>query len=153
MRRLTLAASVLVVALGLSLPAGAPAGSSAAPQLPLITKVVKMRVGVGQTITVYGRNFSSRRTRNTVIFRAPNGRSVFSTPRRASTGKLVLHVPASISRLLSRTSGSNMPTRFRLHVLSSRRVGRLTPKRLSPVVVETEGIDDAARQPATMPTG
>ena len=75
-------------------PAAAPAKSRGAKaKRPSITRVTPMRVSVGAMLTIRGRNFSRRRTRNTVIFRAPNGRSVFVKPTRASTRKLVVRVP------------------------------------------------------------
>ena len=59
-----------------------------------------MRVSVGGTLTITGRNFKAQRRKNTVIFRASNGRTAFAKPRRATRTKLVVRVPASASRLL-----------------------------------------------------
>ena len=59
-----------------------------------------MRVSVGNLLTVRGRNFKAQRLRNTVIFRGPDGRTAFAKPRRATTTKLVVRVPAAVARLL-----------------------------------------------------
>lgn len=106
---------------------------AAAAKRPTITRVSPMRLSVGKRLTIRGRNFNPRRSRNTVIFRAPSGRSAFARPRRASRRKLVVVVPAAAGRLLTRSA-----TRFRLRVLS-RRFSRWTPRRLSPVIVGRVG--------------
>ena len=114
---------------GASLPAGAEAAKKKKVKRPTITRVTPMRIRVGATLTIRGKNFSSKRTRNTVIFRAPNGRSAFAKPRRASKTKLVVRVPAASAKLLS-----NKPTRFKLRVLAGK-FSSFTTKRLSPVLV------------------
>ena len=127
-RRLT---ALLLSLSALTLPAaaaGAPAKESTAKR-PTITRVTPMRLKVGDTLMLRGRNFSSRRTRNTVVFRAPNGRSVFAKPNRASGRRLVVRIPAAVARILGQG-----PTRIRLRVLS-RRFSSFTPSRLSPVLV------------------
>lgn len=103
--------------------------ASAAVKKPSITRVSPMRAQVGDQITIRGRDFKAARTRNTVIFRAPSGRSAFVKPRRATRRKLVVVVPASVARLLTANA-----TRFRLRVLSGR-FSSWTPRRLSPVIV------------------
>lgn len=127
-RRLT---SLLLALAGFALltaPAAAPAAKRTVKR-PAITRVTPMRLTVGETLTLRGRNFSPRRTRNTVVFRAPNGRSVFAKPSRASSRKLVLRVPAAVTRILEPG-----PNRIRLRVLS-RRFSSFTSPRLSPVLV------------------
>src|ERR671922_1489278 len=129
MRRLLticlLALAAALVAAPVSLAAGAPA--------PTIKRVQPMRVSVGNLLTITGTNFKAKRLRNTVIFRGPDGRTAFAKPRRATTRKLVLRVPAAVARLL-RVSGSRQrPTRLKLRVLSGQ-FSKFTPRRLSPVV-------------------
>lgn len=111
----------------------APAALAASGPAPTITRVKPMRVSVGNLITISGKNFKAQRNRNTVIFRAPNGRTAFAKPRRSTTRKLVVRVPAAVARLL-RVSGSRQrPTRLKLRVLSGQ-FSKFTPRRLSPVV-------------------
>jgi hypothetical protein len=131
-RRLTTALLALA-ALALLVPATAPAAKRSSG--PKITFVSPMRVKVGTTMTIRGRGFSSRRSRNTVIFRAPSGRTAFAKPRRASRKRLVVVVPAAVERLLSKQGGSPSPTRFRLRVLVGRKFGKFTARRLSPVIL------------------
>lgn len=129
--RLTALCLSLAALLALAVPAAAPAAKSRkAKKAPAITKVTPMRLRVGATVTIRGRNFSSRRTRNTVIFRSSNGRSAFAKPKRASRSKLVLKVPVAAGRLLGAKSA-----RFKLRVLSNGKFSKFTSKRLSPVLV------------------
>ncbi len=124
----------LAALLALAVPASAPAKAKKAKNLPVITKVTPMRLKVGSTVTIRGRNFSSKRGRNTVVFRSPGGRSAFVKPVRASRTKLVAKVPGSVRKLLSRNS-----TRFKLRVLSARKFSKWTSRRLSPVLVGLAG--------------
>jgi hypothetical protein len=111
----------------------APAALAARGPAPSITRVQPMRVSVGNVLTITGKNFKAQRTRNTIIFRGPNGRTAFAKPRRSTTRKLVVRVPAAVARLL-RVSGSRQrPTRLKLRVLSGQ-FSKFTPRRLSPVV-------------------
>ncbi len=132
-RPITLLA-LAALAASAAVPASAPADAEAAKaksksKRPSITRVTPMRVRVGATMTIRGRNFSSRRKRNTVIFRSPSGRSAFAKPTRASRKKLVVKVPAAAAKLLS-----NKPTRFKLRVLAGK-FSSFTSRRLSPVLV------------------
>jgi hypothetical protein len=92
-----------------------------------------MRVPVGGTLTITGKNFKAKRAKNTVIFRARSGRTAFAKPVRASTTKLVVRVPAAVARLLKVAASAQQPTRLRLVVLAGK-FSKITPRRLSPVV-------------------
>jgi hypothetical protein len=113
-------------------PATAAERSQAAK--PKITRVTPMRVEVGETLVIRGRNFKSRKRRNTVVFKGAAGRTAFAKPRLATRRKLVVKVPASVGRLLIVGSGSQRPTRLKLRVLAGR-FSAFTPRRLSPVVL------------------
>jgi hypothetical protein len=92
-----------------------------------------MRISVGNVMTIRGRGFKASRRSNTVIFRSASGRTAFAKPRRASRTKLVLVVPAAVSRLLNVSDGRQRPTRLKLRVLAGT-FSAYTPRRLSPVV-------------------
>jgi hypothetical protein len=130
MRRIVITCLTLVAAALLVLPAAATAATNSAPQ---ITRVQPMRVSVGGTLKITGHRFKATRRKNTVIFRAPNGRTAFAKPRRASTRRLVVRVPASVARLLRVSSSRQLPTRLKLRVLAGK-FSKFTPRRLSPVV-------------------
>jgi hypothetical protein len=124
---LALSATALVV----SVPA-APAAKKKA-STPSITRVLPMRISVGARLTILGKNFKADRKANTVIFRAPNGRSAFAKPRRASRRKLVVVVPGAVTRLLGGNLSNPKPTRLKLRVLAGK-FSAFTTRRLSPVV-------------------
>jgi hypothetical protein len=128
--------ALLATAVAGLLPAGAASAAKRkkAKPAPAVTFVSPMRVRAGSTLTLRGRNFSPSRRRNTVIFSTPGGRSIFVKPRSASRRKLVVTVPTSIDRFLSRDSAGRLkPLRFGLRVAAGR-FSKRTPRRLSPVV-------------------
>ena len=134
-RRLTPVALALCALTPLVAAPAAPAAKrKKASKSPTITRVSPMRVRVGGTLTIRGKNFSRKRTRNTVLFYGPGGRSAFAKPRRASSTKLVVTVPNAVERLLKGTASSRVATRFKLRVLAGK-FSRYTSSRLSPVVV------------------
>ena len=138
MSRRKLTTCVLALS-AVAVPAGAPSAvAKKSSPTPAITKVSPMRVNVGGTLIIQGRNFKPKAKSNTVIFRASNGRSAFVKPRRASRKKLVLTVTARVSRLLTVKSSSQRPTRLKLRVLAGK-FSAFTSRRLSPVVVGLSG--------------
>ena len=136
MRRFTITCLTLVAAALLFVPptAGAAPSQSSKASVPQITRVTPMRVRVGALLTIRGRNFKASRSKNTVIFRGPDGRTAFAKPRRASRRMLVVAVPAAVARLVASNAGAPKPTRFKLRVLAGK-FSKYTPRRLSPVVV------------------
>jgi IPT/TIG domain len=131
MRRIVITCLTLVAAALSMLPAAATAATST--KAPTITRVQPMRISVGGKLTISGTHFKSVRRKNTVIFRASDGRTAFVKPRRATTRKLVVTVPASVSRLLTVANSRQRPTRLKLRVLAGK-FSKFTPRRLSPVV-------------------
>jgi IPT/TIG domain len=129
MRRLIIICLIALPAV--ALVAAAPVASAAVK--PQIKRVTPMRISVGNLLTIRGRHFKARARKNTVIFRGSNGRTVFAKPRRASTTKLVVRVPAAVSRLLTVRNSKQRPTRLRLRVLAGK-FSAYTGRRLSPVV-------------------
>ena len=137
MRRTILICLALASAAVLMLPVGAgaaPSKKGSKASTPTITRVTPMRVRVGALLTIRGRHFKPARSKNTVIFRGPDGRSAFAKPRRASRSKLVVTVPPAVARLVAKSSGAPKPTRFKLRVLAGK-FSKFTSRRLSPVVV------------------
>jgi hypothetical protein len=130
MRRLLIISMLALAAFLAAVPAALAAKSPA----PTISRVQPMRVSVGNLLTIKGAHFKARRLKNTVIFRGPDGRTAFVKPRRATTRKLVVRVPAAVARLLRVANSRQRPTRMKLRVLSARQFSRFTVRRLSPVV-------------------
>lgn len=136
MRRSMLTISLVAAASAL-LPA-MPAEAAERPKnASVIDLVAPMRVTVGNMISIRGRNFSSVKRHNTIIFRAPTKRVAFAKPSRASRRKLVVQVPGSVERILRNedSKGVGEPTRLTIRVVVSRRYGKRSVRRNSPVVV------------------
>jgi hypothetical protein len=129
---ITAAAAVAVIP---TTAEAAPRAHAAAAK-PTITRVSPMRVKVGRTITVRGRHFSRRRTRDKVVFKAKNGRSAIGKVTRASGSKLVLKVPSAAEQILTKKSSSGVPTRIYLRVVTNH-YGKISSLRHSPVVVSS----------------
>jgi len=150
MGRFLLAISLMAAAAGVLLTA--PAEAAEKPKkASVIDLVAPMRVTVGGTLTIRGRNFSSVGRSNTVIFRSPTERVAFAKPRRAARRKLVVRVPGSVERILRNkdSKGVGDPTRLTIRVVVSRRYGKKTIRRNSPVVVSAL----RSGAPATCGTG
>jgi hypothetical protein len=143
MRRIIITSLTLIAAALLVLPATAGAQKRSKAPAPQITRVQPMRIAVGGTLTVSGHNFKAQRRKNTVIFRSSDGRTAFAKPTRATKRKLVVRVPAAVSRLLKVANSRQRPTRLRLSVLAGK-FSKLTPRRLSPVVT---GVGDGPGGP------
>jgi len=124
--------TISLLALAAALVAVPTALAASGPE-PSITRVTPMRVSVGNLLTIRGTHFKARRLRNTLIFRGPDGRTAFAKPRRATTTKLVVRVPAAVARLLRVSGGRQRPTRLKLRVLAGK-FSKFTSRRLSPVV-------------------
>ncbi len=134
MRRLIPLFALLCLAVA-AMPAQAAAAKKKKAKTPTVKRVSPMRVAVGRTITIRGKNFSSSRRKNTIVFRSPGKRNAFAKPKRASRTKLVVKVPGSVERLLKKSGTKRVATRFTLRVISVKRYGKRTPRRLSPVIV------------------
>jgi hypothetical protein len=136
-------AAIFAMVLGLgSLAVPLPA-EAATIKTPTVELVSPMRVKVGGTIVIRGKNFSSRRVRNTVAFRGR--RTVLVMPSSARHNRLVVKVPGRVHLLLATRKGQAIPTRLRLQVLTrgrGRRTARISKKtgpNHSPVVVPRAG--------------
>ena len=140
MRRISIICITLAAAALLAVP---PVAGAATGPKPTISRVTPMRVSVGNLLTIRGAHFKALRSKNTVIFRNSSGRTAFAKPRRASTTKLVVRVPASVARLLAIANSKQRPTRLKLRVLAGQ-FSSFTPRRLSPVVT---GVGDGDGAP------
>ena len=127
MRRIIITSLTLIAAALLVVPATAGAQKRSKTPAPQITRVQPMRVAVGGMLTISGRNFKAQRRKNTLIFRSGDGRTAFAKPTRATKRKLVVRVPAAVSRLLKVANSRQRPTRLRLSVLAGK-FSKLTPQ-------------------------
>ena len=113
---------------------GAP--PSASTPLPVIKAVKPLRLAIGDTLTIVGRNFLPGRGRNTVVFFRDGAPAVFLRAGSATKTRMKVKLTSKLGRwLTARNNGARAPTRFRLRVLARRFGASFTPHRLSPLVL------------------
>lgn len=126
---------------GASLPAlHAAAADRKAPAvttpLPTIESVKPLRLTIGDTLTIVGKNFLPGRGRNTVVFFRDGAPAVFLRAGTATKTHMKVQLTSKLGRYLTaRNNGDRAPTRFRLRVLARRFGARFTPHKLSPLVL------------------
>jgi hypothetical protein len=144
-RLLLLACALLVV-----LPAGANAASSKkGVGYPVIKKVSPLKLSIGGTLTITGKNFRSGKGKNTVVFKRSGKPAVFAKSASSTTTKISVVVPAKLSTFLSKKNGTAVGTRFQLRVLAKRFSKAFTSNSLSPVISPKKagGAGGGAAQP------
>jgi IPT/TIG domain-containing protein len=124
--------SLLLTALCLLvLPAGASAVS-----YPSIKKVSPAKLGIGDKLTITGKNFRKGKNKNTVVFKRDGGRAIFVKAPSATSTRLSVIVPAKLLPFLVK-KGSSSYTRFRIRVLAQRFGKRFTAASASPLIGPT----------------
>ena len=108
---------------------------SASTPLPAIKSVKPLRLSIGDTLTITGRNFLPGRGRNTVVFFRDGAPAVFLRAGAATKTRMTVKLTSKLARWLTvRNNGDRAPTRFRLRVIARRFGARFTPQKLSPLV-------------------
>jgi hypothetical protein len=125
-------ALALACAAACAVPLATGVASAATP--PKVVAVSPLHLGVGETLTIRGKNFIPGKNRNWVVFQRARARAVFAPVDSATSTKLTFVVPAKLLPFLSRSGGKSVPTRFSLRVLARRFARQATPRRLSPVI-------------------
>ena len=124
---------LLACALLALLPAGANAASKASPY-PVVTTVSPIKLGIGDVMTITGKNFRKGKNKNTVVFKRDGGRAVFVKAPDASTSKIGVTVPAKLLPFLLKKQGKRTFTRFRIRVLSNKFAKKFTTAKKSPMI-------------------
>jgi hypothetical protein len=136
-----------VVAAGLLAPAATAGAAKKAPKYPTVTSISPMRVEIGGTMTITGKNFVKGRAKNTVVFRRSGKKVVFAKADGLTTKKLRLKVPAKLRTSLGKQQGAFVATKFQIRVLARRFGKTYTALKRSPVIVP-DSVDPAAPTPA-----
>ena len=111
---------LLACALLALLPAGANAASKASPY-PVVTTVSPIKLGIGDVMTITGKNFRKGKNKNTVVFKRDGGRAVFVKAPDATTTQDRRHRPGQAAALPAQEARASATfTRFRIRVLSKR---------------------------------
>lgn len=102
--------------------------------LPRIYRVSPGETGVGDLLTLAGRNFVPGRMRNAVVFARPGIRPVFALADEATEREVKVRIPAKLLPFLELRDGVATPTRFRVSVLSQRLSPSFTALSASPLI-------------------
>jgi hypothetical protein len=125
---------LLACALLAVLPACASAKSSSGGTYPVVKSVSPLKLGIGDVMTITGKNFRKGKNKNTVVFKRDGGRAVFVKAPDATTTKIGVTVPAKLLPFLLKKKGKRTFTMFRVRVLSKRFAKSFTTKKQSPLI-------------------
>ena len=105
-----------------------------AVKLPVVSSVRPMKVEIGQTLEVRGKNFLRGRNKNSVVFKRDGGKAVFVKAGVGTTKLLRVKVPAKLQKEFTKQGTSVVPTRFRVRVLAKKFGKRFTTASRSPLI-------------------
>src|SRR4051812_7410838 len=125
---------LLAVTCVLALPAAAQAASRISSSYPAVTGVSPLKLGIGDTLTIRGKNFRPGSFKNVVLFQRVRARAVFVPADKATRTTLKVRIPAKLLPFLSQRGGKSVATRFRLRILARRLGLSFTSVRMSPVI-------------------
>lgn len=131
-RLLPLACALLGLAV---LPTSAMAASSGS--YPVIKTVSPLKLGIGDVMTITGKNFRKGKNKNTVVFKRDGGRAIFVKAPDATTTKIAVTVPAKLLPFLIRKNKKPTYTRFRVRVLAKKFAKSFTTAKKSPRIGPT----------------
>jgi hypothetical protein len=115
------------------LPAASALAAGKGAARPTISSVGPAKVGVGDTLTIRGRNFLAGKNRNTVIFKHNGGPAVSVKAGQATRTRIAVVVPLSLDKYLSATGGVIQPARFRIRV-RARTLSKITALKRSALI-------------------
>jgi hypothetical protein len=130
--------SISLVTVSLSclvaMPATGALGATKVPARPTVSSVAPMKAGVGDQLTIKGRNFLYGTKRNTVFFKAGTKPAVAVKAERATRTTIKVIVPKTLEKYIVVKGGVAQLTKFRLRILSKRFAKDYTALRLSPSI-------------------
>jgi hypothetical protein len=104
------------------------------PVRPTVRSVAPMKAGVGDQLTIKGRNFQVGKNRNTVFFKAGSKPAVTAKAVQSTRTTMKVVVPKGLEKYILVKDGVAQPTRFRLRVLSKRFAKDYTAFASSPTI-------------------
>src|SRR3954447_15601476 len=146
-RRVVLCLGALISAL-LVLSASAIAATKT--PAPTVSSVSPMRLKVGETLTVKGKNFIPGKGKTRVLFVRKDGGAAFGRAKSATKTKLTVVLPVQLEKVLGGKS-----RRIQIRVLA-KKFGKLSAAKLSPIVspaAVTNGDGDPGTTPDPTDTG
>lgn len=145
--RTTLRRVAMMAALAaLITPAGAAeaAKKKRKPKQPVVTSVRPMQANIGETITVYGKNFVKGKARNTVVFKRAGARAVFVKADVATRRQIRVVLPERLADYLVLKDGQVSFTKFQIRVLAKRFGKAYTSPAKSPSIGPAPAKDEPA---------
>jgi hypothetical protein len=101
---------------------------------PSVTKVSPLALGIGDTLTITGKNFVAGKNKNTIVFKRDGKKAIFVKAPNATKKKITLTVPEKLLTALGKKDGVVVPTKFRLRVLAKRFAKNYTAVKKSPTI-------------------
>jgi hypothetical protein len=129
-RRLLLTLTLAATALA---PVAAADAAKPAPY-PTVSKVQPLSLGIGDTLTITGKNFTAGKNKNTVVFKRDGKKAIFVKAHTATKTTLSVLVPEKLRAALGKKDGAEVATKFRLRVLSKRFAKGYTALKTSPTI-------------------
>jgi hypothetical protein len=151
---LTRSTSLVTVSLFclVAMPAsGAMGATKKAPVRPTISSVAPLKAGVGDQLTIKGKNFVLGKNKNTVFFKAGSKPAVTAKAAQATRTTIKVVIPKSLEKYITVTNGIAQPTRVRLKVLAKRFGKAYTTSALSPTITMGNATGGTPGGPATGP--
>jgi len=113
----------------------APVAAATNRQFPVVKAVLPLKLHVGATLTILGRNFVPGAGHDTVVFQHPGSAAVFAHTHSATSTKITVVVPTKLDPFLTGAAKqAPVATRFRIRVLARRFELSFTTQSLSPII-------------------
>lgn len=132
-------------------PVAAADAATARTTYPTITKIDPLNLAIGETMSVTGRGFVPGKNKNTVVFKRDKQRAIFAKAVTATATKLKVVVPEKLRPFLSKRSGADVPTKFRIRILARRFGKKYTALSASPVIAPVARATDPVGGPVGPP--
>jgi hypothetical protein len=131
----------------LLVPAGqAEAAKKKKVAKPVVTRVTPATANIGDTLTIYGRNFRKGKGRNSVAFKRDGAAAVFIKSDVSTLRQIKVELSDKLATYLLVKDGAPVATTFRVRVLASRFGAKFTAASKSPKIGPR--IPEAAQAPA-----
>jgi hypothetical protein len=112
---------------------------------PVVTRVAPANANIGDTLTIYGRNFRKGKGRNSVAFKRDGAAAVFIKSDVSTLRQIKVVLSDKLATYLLVKDGTPVATTFRVRVLAKRFGAKFTAASKSPKIGPR--IPEAAQQP------
>ncbi|MBI5106173.1 MAG: hypothetical protein HZB46_14530 [Solirubrobacterales bacterium] len=137
---------LLIAAAGLTLAPAAMGAKKTKAKVtyPSVSKVSPVKAGIGDTLSIKGKNFRSGKGKTTVILKRDGGRAIFIKADKATKTSLSITLPAKLLPFLLVKEGKPQYTRFRVRILTAKFGKKYSATKVSPLIgPSASGVGDA----------